>query len=60
MHRTRDEDSSVMWIDAETGEDFTDRMNDPASQPGEGILRLAEALGRVLAAQQIEVERQIS
>lgn len=59
MHRTRSEDGSVSWIDANTGEDFTDRMNDPAALPGEGILGLARALGKLMAAQEIEAEQQI-
>lgn len=47
------------WIDAITGEDITDQMNDPSAPPGEGILKVARALGRLMAAQQIEAERQL-
>lgn len=50
---------TVRWVDSKTGEDFTDRMNDPSQPPGEGILKLAAALGRLIAAQQIEAERQL-
>ncbi len=50
---------TVRWIDSRTGEDFTDRMNDPSHPPGEGILKLAAALGRLMAARQIEAERQL-
>lgn len=49
----------VRWIDAQTGEDFTDRMNDSAVPPGEGILEIARALARRMAAQQIKAERQL-
>lgn len=59
MARTKREKVTVRWIDAETGEDFTDRMNDPSIPPGEGILELARALGRLMAARQVEAERQL-
>lgn len=59
MRRTEREKITVRWIDAETGEDFTDRMNDPSVPPGEGILEVARALGRMMAARQIEAERQL-
>lgn len=50
---------TVRWIDSETEEDFTDRMNDPSAPPGDGILRVVRALARQLAAQQFEAERQL-
>jgi hypothetical protein len=59
MGRPKQEKITVRWIDATTGEDITDRMNDPSVGPGEGILRVAGALGRLIAAQQIEAERQL-
>lgn len=58
--RTNSEDRSVRWVDTHTGEDFTDRMNDPATPPGEGILELARALGRLMAARRIAAERRPS
>lgn len=59
MGRTKGEEIPVRWIDTTTGEDFTDRMNDPSVPPGEGILEVARALGRLMAARQIEAERQL-
>lgn len=59
MGLRKKEEVSVRWIDAATGEDFTDRMNDPSVPPGEGILEVARALGRLIAAQQIEAEREL-
>lgn len=52
-------ETALRWIDAESGEDITDRMNDPLSPPGEGILGVARALGRLMAAQQIEAQREL-
>ena len=59
MGRKEREKITVRWIDTETGEDITDLMNDPSVPPGEGILQLAGALGRMMADQQIEAERQL-
>jgi hypothetical protein len=50
---------TVRWVGAETGEDITDRMAVPSIPPGEGILEVARALGRLMAAQQIKAERQL-
>jgi hypothetical protein len=59
MARTTRERIPVRWIDAKTGEDITDRMLNPADPPGEGMLALAQALGRLMAAQQVEAEHQL-
>ena len=59
MGRMKQDEITVRWTDAKTGEDFTDRMNDPSATPGEGILELARALGRLMAAQNIEAGRQL-
>lgn len=50
---------TVRWIDADTGKDFTDRMNDPLLPPGDGVLELARALGRAIAARQSQAEHQL-
>lgn len=52
-------DTNVRWIDATTGEDFTDRMYDLRSPPGEGILKLARALARLAAAHDAEAHRRV-
>lgn len=49
----------VRWIDASTGDDVTDRMADSLIPPGDGILEVARAVGRLMAAQQITAERQL-
>ena len=57
MRETKQDKVTVRWIDAKTGEDFADRMNDPSLPPGEGILEVARAIGRLMAARQIEAKR---
>lgn len=49
----------VRWIDSKTGEDITERMNDPSIRPGEGILNLARALARLAAAEDFEAGQQL-
>lgn len=58
MRKTKP-DISVRWLDSKTGEDFTDRMNDPSIPPGEGILELAPSLARLAAAEDYEAGRQL-
>lgn len=50
---------AATWIAADTGEDITYLMSDPSIPPGDGILKLARALGRLMAAQQMRAERQL-
>jgi hypothetical protein len=50
---------TVRWLDAETGEDFTDRMNDGTTPPGEGVLAVARALAKLMAAEQFQAEREL-
>ena len=59
MGPTKPDKITVRWIDTKTGEDFTDRMNDPSVPPGEGVLEVARALGRFMAALEMEAERQL-
>lgn len=59
MPRTGPHKIPVKWTDAATGEDITDRMNDPSIPPGEGVLAVARALGRLMATQQIEAGRRL-
>jgi hypothetical protein len=59
MGGSRREKITVRWIDAKTGEASTGRMNDPSAPPGKGILEVARAIGRLMAAQQIEAEAQL-
>lgn len=59
MSRKQRDETSVRWVDATTGEDFTDLMYDPSVPPGEGILKVARALARLAAARDVDAQRQL-
>jgi len=59
MSRKQQEEGGVRWIDATTGEDFTDQMNDPSIPPGEGILDFARSLARFAVARDSKAQAQL-